>query len=132
MKRALIALAVSLIVLVTTALWFFKVEKSITLSEVLTFGIIIVLVGFGLYFAYIRFTGARRGEPAEDELSKKVMQKTAAWSYYVSLYMWVFMIWLKDRVTMDTEMVLGAGILSMAVIFFMCWIIIRLRGIRHE
>lgn len=132
MKRALIALVVSLIVLVTTALWFFKVEKSITGPEVLTFGIIIVLVGFGLYFAYMRYTGAQRGEPPEDELSKRMLQKTAAWSYYISLYMWVFMIWLKDRVTLDTEQVLGAGILSMAVIFFLCWIVIRLRGIRNE
>jgi peptidoglycan/LPS O-acetylase OafA/YrhL len=132
MKRAFITLAVSLLVLATTALWFFKVQKSVTGPEVLTFGIILVLVGFGLYFAYMRLTGARRGEPAEDELSKRVMQKTAAWSYYISLYMWVFMIWLKDRVTLDTEQVLGAGILSMAVIFFLCWIFIRLRGMRNE
>jgi len=132
MKKAVIALVVSLAVLVATALWFLKVEKTITVTEIVTFGTIIVLVGFGLFFAYRRFTGARRGEPAEDELSKKVMQKTAAWSYYISLYMWVFMIWLKDRITLDTEEVLGAGILSMAVIFFLCWIVIRLRGIRNE
>lgn len=132
MKRAVIALVVSLAVLVTTALWFFKVEKTISGTEIVTFGTIIVLVGFGLFFACRRFTGASRGEPAEDELSKKVMQKTAAWSYYISLYMWVFMIWLKDRITLDTEEVLGAGILSMAVIFFLCWIVIRLRGIRNE
>lgn len=132
MKRTVIALTVSLLVLATTALWFFKVQKSITGPELLTFGIILVLVGFGLYFAYIRFTGARRGEPAEDELSKKVMQKTAAWSYYISLYMWVFMIWLKDRLTLDAGQVLGAGILSMAVIFFLCWIVIRVRGLRNE
>jgi peptidoglycan/LPS O-acetylase OafA/YrhL len=132
MKRAVIALAVSITVLVTTALWFFKVEKSISATEIITFGVIIVLVGFGLLFAYRRFAGASRGEPGEDELSKKIMQKTAAWSYYISLYMWVFMIWLKDRVTLDTEEVLGAGILSMAVIFFLCWIVIRIRGIRNE
>ena len=132
MKRGLIALAVSLVVLVTTALWFFKMEKSVTGPEVLNLGIIIVLAGFGLYIAYRRFSGARKGEPPEDELSKRILQKTAAWSYYISLYMWVFMIWLKDRVTLDTEQVLGAGILSMAVIFFLCWIVIRFRGLRNE
>jgi peptidoglycan/LPS O-acetylase OafA/YrhL len=119
-------------VLASTALWFFKTEKSVTPPEVLTFGIIIVLVGFGLYFAYMRFTDARRDEPPEDELSKRMLQKAAAWSYYISLYMWVFMIWLKDRVTLDTEQVLGAGILSMAVIFFLCWVVIRFRGLRNE
>ncbi|MBE0668298.1 MAG: hypothetical protein IH593_11605, partial [Bacteroidales bacterium] len=125
-------LAVSVTVLAATALWFFKVEKSISATEIMTFGIIVILVGFGLFFAYRRIAGVRRGEPGEDELSKKIMQKTAAWSYYISLYMWVFMIWLKDRVTLDTEEVLGAGILSMAVIFFLCWTVIRIRGIRNE
>lgn len=132
MKRGFLALLVSLTVLATTAYWFFGIEKNVSAPEILNFIIIIVLVGFGLLFAYRRFASAKRGEPIEDELSKKVVQKTAAWSYYISLYMWVFMIWLKDRVTLDTEQVLGAGILSMAVIFFACWIIIRLRGIRNE
>jgi len=132
MNRGIIALVVSLIVLASTALWFFKIGKSVPANEVVTFGIIIVLVGFGLYFAWRRFSSAKKGEPPEDELSKKMLQKAAAWSYYISLYMWVFMIWLKDRVTMDTEEVLGAGILSMAVIFLACWIVIKLRGIRNE
>jgi len=132
MKRGFLALLVSLTVLATTAVWFFGIEKKVSVPEILSFGIIVILVGFGLFFAYRRLSSARRGEPQEDELSKRVMQKTAAWSYYISLYMWVFMIWLKDRVTLDTEQVLGAGILSMAVIFFACWIVIRLRGIRNE
>jgi len=132
MKRVIIAFVVPLIVLASTALWFFRVEKPVQAKEVVNFGIIIVLVGFGLYFAWRRFSSARRGEPQEDELSKKIMQKTAAWSYYISLYMWVFMIWLKDRITIDTEQVLGAGILAMAVIFFACWVTIKSGGIRNE
>jgi peptidoglycan/LPS O-acetylase OafA/YrhL len=132
MKRGFIALLISVVVLATTAYWIFGIGKSVSFKEIMTFGVIIVLVGFGIYFAYRRFSSARRGEPAEDELSKKIMRKTAAWSYYISLYMWIFMIWFKDRVTMDTEQVLGAGILCMAVIFFVSWIVIRLSGIRHE
>jgi peptidoglycan/LPS O-acetylase OafA/YrhL len=132
MKRGIIALLVSLTVLATAALWFFGIEKSGSAFEAVSFGVIVILVAFGILFAVRRFTSAHRGEPQEDELSKKIIQKTAAWSYYISLYMWVFMIWLKDRVTMDTEQVLGAGILSMAVIFFICWAVIRITGLRHE
>ncbi len=132
MKKGFLALLVSVLVVAATVVWFFIVEKPIPAREIINFGVIVVLVGFGLIFAYRRFTSAKRGEPQEDELSKKIMHKTAAWSYYISLYMWVFMIWLKDRVTMDTDEVLGAGILSMAVIFFVCWIAIKLRGIRNE
>jgi len=125
-------LLVSATVLATTAIWFFGREKSVNAHAIASFGIIIVLVGFGIWFAVRRFSAVRSGEPQEDELSKKIIQKTAAWSYYVSLYMWVFMLWLKARVTMDTEEVLGAGILSMAVIFMLCFIYHRLRGIRNE
>ncbi len=132
MKRGFLALLVSGLVIAATVLWFFIVEKPIPTTEIVNFGVIVVLVGFGLYFAYRRFSSANRGEPPEDELSKKMMQKTAAWSYYISLYMWVFMIWLKDRINLDTEEVLGAGILSMAVIFLVCWIAIKLRGMRNE
>ena len=132
MKRGIVALLVSAIVLATTAFWFFGMEKSVNPHEIVSFGIIVVLVGFGIWFAVRRFSSAHSGEPQEDELSKKIVQKTAAWSYYISLYMWVFMLWLKDRVTMDIEEVLGAGILSMAVIFMLCFIFHRLRGIRNE
>lgn len=132
MKRGIVALFVSATVLASTAYWFFGTEKSVNAGEILSFGIIIILVGFGIWFAVRRFSSAHKGEPQEDELSKRLVQKTAAWSYYISLYMWVFLIWLKDRVTMDTEEVLGAGILSMAVIFILCFIFHRLRGLRHE
>ncbi|MCU0458406.1 MAG: hypothetical protein MUE37_04850 [Bacteroidales bacterium] len=132
MKRGVIALLVSATVLATTAFWFFGMEKSVNAHDIMSFAVIIILVGFGIWFAIRRFSSAYKGEPQEDELSKRIVQKTAAWSYYISLYMWVFMIWLKDRVTMDTEQVLGAGILSMAVIFMLCFIFHKLRGIRHE
>lgn len=123
---------VSIAVLGTTAFWFFFKEKSVSSADVISVGVIVVLVGFGIWFTIRRFSSAKRGEPQEDELSRKIMQKTAAWSYYISLYIWVFMIWLKDRVTLDTEEVLGAGILSMAVIFMLCFIFLRLRGLRNE
>lgn len=132
MKRGIIALLVSATVLGTAAFWFFGMEKSVNVHEIVSFGIIIVLVGFGIWFAVRRFSSALKGEPQEDELSKRIVQKAAAWSYYISLYMWVFMIWLKDRVTMDTEEVLGAGILAMAVIFMLSFIFHRLRGMRNE
>jgi hypothetical protein len=60
------------------------------------------------------------------------MQKAAALSYFISLYVWVFMIWLKDRVSLDTEEVLGTGILAMAVIFGISWVVINFRGIKND
>ena len=132
MKKGFLALLVSVLVVAATVVWFFIVEKPIPATEIINFGVIVVLIGFGLYFAYRRFTSAKRGEPQEDELSKKMMQKTAAWSYYISLFMWLFMGWISDRLSMDMGEVIGTGILGMAVIFLVCWIAVKLRGIRNE
>jgi peptidoglycan/LPS O-acetylase OafA/YrhL len=90
------------------------------------------VVAFAVFVGYKRMTSAKRGEPTEDEMSKKVLLKTAAWSYYISLYLWVAMLIIKDRVNLDTEEIIGAGILGMAVSFAVCWLIFNFRGTRNE
>jgi hypothetical protein len=60
------------------------------------------------------------------------MQKTAAWSYYVSLYLWLAIMYLSDKFKYETHTIIGAGILGMAVIFAICWLVFNFRGIRNE
>ena len=60
------------------------------------------------------------------------MQKTAAWSYYVSLYLWLAIMYFSDKLHYETHTIIGAGILGMAVIFAICWLIFNFRGIRNE
>lgn len=132
MKRTILIFVIAILVLASAALWFFTSSKAFKPVDILQFGVILVLVGFGLFFGYKRLTSVRRREPVEDELSKKVVQKAASLSYFISLYIWVFMIWLKDRVSLDTEEVLGSGILAMAVTFGVTWAIVHFRGIRNE
>lgn len=132
MKRAIILFVIVALVLVTTTLWIFSANGNFSQFDVLSFGIIAIVVAFALFVGYQRLTSARRGEPVEDELSKKVLQKTAALSYYISLYLWVAMIFIKDRVTLDTEELLGAGILGMALVFALSWLFFHFRGIRNE
>jgi peptidoglycan/LPS O-acetylase OafA/YrhL len=132
MKRAIILFVVVALVLASTVLWIFSSNGNFSQFDVLTFGIITIVVAFALFVGYQRLTSARRGEPVEDELSKKVLQKTAALSYYISLYLWVAMIYIKDRVTLDTEELLGAGILGMALVFALSWLFFHFRGIRNE
>ena len=132
MKRSIVIFIVAAMVLVTTGFWILSPGAIGDKMEYLHFGIILLIVLFALYIGYKRLRSEKRGEPAEDELSKKVLQKTAAWSYYVSLYIWVAMIYIKDRIVMDTEIMLGTGILAMAVTFAVCWLVFNFRGIRNE
>lgn len=125
MKRTILIILVALLVLISSLLWIFMSRGNIGKGEVLQFGIIILLVLFALYIVYERIAGIKRGQPAEDELSKSLLQKAAASSYYISLYLWVFMIYLKDRVEMDTELMLGSGILGMGIVFALSWLYFR-------
>jgi peptidoglycan/LPS O-acetylase OafA/YrhL len=132
MKRAVVLFFIIAVVLISTVLWLMKVDTAFKPFDLLTVGVILIVVGFALFVLYRRVASAKQGEPAEDELSKKVLQKTAALSYYISLYLWVAMLFIKDRVSLDTEELIGAGILGMALSFAICWVILNFRGIRNE
>jgi peptidoglycan/LPS O-acetylase OafA/YrhL len=132
MKRSIVIFIIAALVLITTGLWILSPGAIGDPMEYLHFGVIMLIILFALFIGYKRLRSEKRGEPAEDELSKKVLQKTAAWSYYISLYIWVAMIYIKDRIVMDTEIMLGTGILAMAVTFAVCWMIFNFWGIRNE
>ncbi len=132
MKKSLIVFIVSGLVLISAGLCFFTSANKFNPVDLLQFGVILLIVGFALFVGFKRLRNVKRGEPVEDELSKKILQKTAAISYYVSLYIWVFLIFLKDRVKIDTEELLGFGILAMAVTFGISWLILNFKGLRND
>jgi peptidoglycan/LPS O-acetylase OafA/YrhL len=66
----------------------------------------------------------------EDELSKKILQKASSTAYYISLYMWLVFIYMSDKTKMETHTFIGAGILGMAVLFCVCWIFYKIRGMK--
>ncbi len=132
MKKVIPLVVISLLVLGTTLLWFMNSGSQVSLVESWQFVVILLIVAFAAYILYSRLKSVRRGEPAEDELSKKILQRASAISYYVSLYLWVAMIVVNDRVKMDTEVLLGTGILGMAVIWVALVIFFKVRGPRNE
>ena len=75
MKKSIIVFAVAALVLVTTVLWMLSSSGSLKTFDLVSFGIIFILVAFAIFIGFKRLGSARRGEPVEDELSKKVMQK---------------------------------------------------------
>lgn len=132
MKKSIVALLVSILVLVAVFIWMRVSPEMMSSHEITQIVVIFLLVGFGLFFTWRRFSSTRRGEPAEDEMSKRVMQRASSLSYYISLYLWVFIIYINGRVDIDTEVLIGSGIVGMAVIFALSWIILQIRGNRNE
>jgi peptidoglycan/LPS O-acetylase OafA/YrhL len=132
MKKSVIVLIVAALVLITTLFWIFSVSGPIKPMEYVNLGVIIVVVVFALLLGYKRLSSTKKGEPAEDEMSRKVMQKASSISFYISLYLWLVIGYFSDRFNYETHTVIGAGILGMAVTFAICWVVIYFRGIRNE
>lgn len=132
MKKSYLVFLVSGLVMLSVIIWLISSGTSVKMVDIWQGLVIILVVGFALFIGVKRLKSERRGEPAEDELSKKVLQKTAAWSYYVSLYLWVAVLFIKDRVELDSEELIGTGIIGMALSFAVCWLIINFTGIRNE
>jgi peptidoglycan/LPS O-acetylase OafA/YrhL len=131
MKKAILPIIVSVLVLGTTLIWI-TTSAPESIGENLSFIVILVLVLFGLYTGYRRIIGAKRGQPAEDEFSKKILQKAAALSYYISLYLWLAIMYLTDHLKAEPDSMFGYGILGMALIFGISWVYYNFRGIKDE
>jgi len=132
MKKTMIIFIVAAVILVTTGFWFFTSRSAFKHADLVMYGVIIVVVGFALFVGYKRLTSVKKGEPVEDELSKKVLQKTAALSYYISLYLWLAVMYVSDKRDYETHVLLAAGILGMAVVYAICWLVYNFRGVRND
>jgi peptidoglycan/LPS O-acetylase OafA/YrhL len=130
MKRSYLALIISGLVLLTTIIWFISTKKPADVLGVVQFGIILVLIGFGVYVGISRLKSENKGEPAEDELSKTILQKASSMSYYISIYMWLGFMYFSEKTKWENHTLIGAGILGMAVLFFVCWIIYKIKGVK--
>jgi peptidoglycan/LPS O-acetylase OafA/YrhL len=122
MKRSIIIGILAVLVLGTLVIWMLNSEGPIT-GTAIGIGVIqvVVLVFAGLVI-YRRWTAAKNKLPAEDEMSKKILRRGAATSYYVSLYLWLALMFFEERIALERSTLIGAGILGMAVIYGLSWL----------
>jgi hypothetical protein len=130
MKKSYLVLIISVLVLGSTVLWIVSTKSPLGFTGIIQFGIILAIVGFGLFIGLSRLKSEKSGEPAEDELSKKILQKASSASYYISLYVWLGVMYYSDKTKLETHTLIGAGILGMAVVFCVCWIFYKVRGMK--
>ena len=131
MKKAIVGFVISALVLAGLVLWALKGRVSGDVQEIVNVGIVLVLVGFAVYLGVSRVRSLRRGEPGEDELSRKVMTKASSLAYYISIYLWLFVMVISDKTSLAAHSLVGAGILGMALIFLFCWLGVKAFGMKN-
>jgi len=132
MKKTVVLFIIAAMVLIATGFWIFSGSSPVEPAELSSLVVIVLVVAFALFVGYKRLTSVKKGEPAEDEMSKKIMQKTSSLSYYISLYWWLAIMYFSDRLKFEMHTIIGTGILGMAVIFTVCWLVFNFRGVRNE
>jgi hypothetical protein len=132
MKKSIVGFVISVLVLASLALWALKGHIAGNTQEIVMAGIVLVLVGFAVYLAVSRLKSHMRHEPGEDELTKKVMTRASSLAYYVSIYLWLFVMYISDKTSLAAHSLVGAGILGMAVVFLLCWIGVKAFGMKNE
>ena len=121
MKRTIIIAAIAVLVLVTMVLWLLNTGDSRKGTMSLMLAIQLVVLVFAVLVVVRRWTAAKNKVPAEDEMSKSILRRGAATSYYVSLYMWLAFMFFEEQINLERSTLIGAGILGMAVIYALSW-----------
>jgi len=131
MKKAIIIFMVSTLVLAGMAAWALKGHVEGNTGEIVMAGVVFILVAFAAALGASRLRSRRRGEPAEDELSKRVMARASSLAYYVSIYLWLFIMYISDKTTLPAHSIVGTGIAGMAVVFLLCWLGVKFFGMKN-
>jgi hypothetical protein len=91
--------------------------------------LMICIVAIGLYQGYLMLMARKLEQPADDELSLKILHRAAMVSYIVSLNLWAILIYIGSKTEVDPFLLIGIGLLSMAFVFAASWVIMKL--MRH-
>jgi len=132
MKKAVITLLGTVTVIAGVVLWMYH-SGPVNVEEILMIAGVLIIVVFAVAISVQRMKSVREKLPPEDEFSKQIMRKSASLSYYISLYLWLLIMYFESKLDMDRSSVIGMGILGMALVFAGCWVYYRyFRKSSHE
>ena len=136
MKKIYLPLLIMTMIVIIAGILIYQTKATTSslslISEYLQVGIIIILFGFGIFLAIRRIKSTSKGLPAEDELSKRIEQKAASKSFFVSLFLWLVIMYLQDRNGGETDIYYGYGIIGMAILFAVFYIYYYFKGNFNE
>jgi hypothetical protein len=132
MRKAIVIAVLAVLVTATMVIWMLNAEAKINIKSVLLIAIQVVVLGFAVLVVLRRWKASREKLPVEDEMSKKILRRGAATSYYVSLYLWLALMFFEEDIDLERSTLIGAGILGMAIIYALSWVFHRFIRITHD
>jgi peptidoglycan/LPS O-acetylase OafA/YrhL len=121
-RKVVLTISLSFSVIAGVVVWLRHPETQLNPQELVMIVALSLVLIFALYLAFRRLRDVKQNLPADDELSKSIMRRTGATSYYVSLYVWLVLMMFEARIDLERSSLIGAGILGMAVVFALSWL----------
>jgi peptidoglycan/LPS O-acetylase OafA/YrhL len=122
MRKAIFLVVLAVSVTVAMIIWFIRSGATLDIKGSSMMIIQFVVLAFAIVVVFRRSKSAKQKLPAEDEMSKSILRRGAATSYYVSLYMWIAFMYFEDSIKLERYSLIGAGIIGMAIIFGLSWV----------
>ena len=132
-KMKKLILAFVLLALVAVGLVVFKTTGHLSNVDIVSMLIILLIVGIGFVWLLKKVINVTKSEKIEDELSKRILEKTSSISFYLSLYLWLVISMIGDKISLPSlEQTIGCGLIGMALIFFAVWSFYKIKGFKDE
>ena len=130
--RTILIAVIAVLVVATFILWISHSEITFDFGSILMMVIPVIILVYAVLFVRKRWVDAKEQMPAEDELSKMIRLRSGYTSFQISLFLWLVIGSIEDRVDLEGHTIIGAGILGMAIIWALAWIYYRYIRRSHD
>ena len=138
MKGIYLPLLAITAVLAVTGIQIFQVDTvdsaGSNTAEIIYVIMLAVLIGLGILFAFRRSNDLKKGLPAEDELSKRNLNRAGSVTFFISLLIWLVLLYIEvhELLNLESRFLFSYGLIAVCFVFLLSWTIINYGGAGHE
>jgi len=138
MKRIYLPLLAIAAVLAITGIEIFQVDPVNSVAsrtgEIMYVIMLTILFGLGVILLMRRSRELKMGLPAEDELSRQILNKAGSITFFISLLIWLILLYIEVHNIIDTEerFLFSFGIIAVCFVFLISWTVMSFSGAGHE
>ena len=118
--------------LILLGLWVQMAEEPFNTIGCLIIGLSVFMICLGIYFKIQSYKNQKVGLTSEDEFSKRIKEKATSKAFNISFYIWLFIILFVKGLEPKAKIIMGFGLLGMALVFFLNWLYYSKTGISDE
>ncbi len=134
MKKIFLPVFIITYVVILAGIGIFQtgmIDGNHKLTEYIFVGVISILFLIGIILSIKRYRSEKQGLPVDDEMSIKIVNKSASYSYYLSLFIWLVLIFIQSRTNLVGSILMGYGIIGMAAMFILYFIYFNFKGVKN-